>query len=56
MGIIELLQKVGEENVRVQNLLDSATNFSLRKSGVTAITLLTKEIRPEAALGMGNTI
>ena len=44
LGIIELLTRIGEENVRLQNLLESATNFQARKQGTTAITFLTNQM------------
>jgi len=44
MGIIELLTRIGEDNVRMQNLVESATNFQARKHGDTAVTFLTSEI------------
>lgn len=56
MGIIELLTKVGERNVTVQNIVASAVNFTRTKKGVTAITIHTMEIGPEAALGNGDKI
>lgn len=56
MGIIELLTKVGEANVTVQNVVTAASNFSRNKKGVTAMTIHTTEIGPEAALGRGDKI
>ena len=49
MTIIELLTAVGIENVLVQNLIDSATNFHSRKGG-TAITFLTDQWTPSDAI------
>ncbi len=46
LGIIELLTRIGEEQVRLQNLIDSATNFETSKRGQTAITFLTQELTP----------
>lgn len=46
LGIIELLTRIGEDNVRLQNLMESATNFTRRKRGFTAVTFLTREIDP----------
>lgn len=52
MTIIELIEKVGMENVRVQRLDTSMTDAAQRKDGATAITFLTKEISTtEAATG-----
>ena len=45
MTILELLTAVGIENVLVQNLINSATNFQARKGG-TAITFMTDQITP----------
>jgi hypothetical protein len=45
MTIIELLTSVGIENVLVQNLINSATNFQTRKDG-TAITFMTDQLTP----------
>ena len=53
LGIIELLTRVGEEHIRLQNLLESATNFQQRgKRGRhhTAITFLTNQITPSEVL------
>jgi len=38
MGIIELLQRVGERNVKAQLLSVAMTNISTNKRGVTRIT------------------
>jgi hypothetical protein len=46
LGIIELLTRIGEENVCLQNLVESATNFQARKRGHTAITFLTNQMTP----------
>ncbi len=52
LGIIELLTRIGEEHIRLQNLVESATNFASRKRGHTAITFLTQEMEPnEIAAG-----
>lgn len=50
LGIIELLTRIGEDNVRLQNLLETATNFASRKRGFTAITFLTKEMTPSQVM------
>ncbi len=50
LGIIELLTRIGEENIKLQNLVESATNFALRgKRGhqETAITFLTDQMTPD---------
>jgi hypothetical protein len=46
LGIIELLTRIGEENVCLQNLLESATSVEARKRGQTAITFLTNQMNP----------
>lgn len=47
LGIIELLTRIGEDNIRLQNLVESATNFQSRKRGATAITFLTNQMNPD---------
>lgn len=44
MGIIELLEKVGEKNVRVQNVVECTSNATMKKGGGTQLTILTREI------------
>jgi hypothetical protein len=47
LGIVELLTSIGDNNIKFQNLLESATNYDLRKKGaVTAITFLTDAVTP----------
>jgi len=49
LGIIELLTRIGEQHIRLQNLVESATNFTLKgKRGhqETAITFLTDQMDP----------
>lgn len=57
LGIIELLTRIGENNVRLQNLVESATNFEERKKGGTAVTFLTDGINTtEVAIGKARNI
>ena len=53
LGIIELLTRIGEDNIRLQNLMESATNFQGRgKRGARAcaVTFLTDQITPSEVL------
>jgi hypothetical protein len=49
LGIIELLTRIGEDNIRLQKLVESATHFKLKgKRGhqETAITFMTNQMNP----------
>jgi hypothetical protein len=50
LGIIELLTRIGEDNVRVQNVMESLTRASLRRASkrvkVTEICFATDAITP----------
>lgn len=41
LGIIETLQRVGEDNVRLQFVANSMTNIQLKKSGDVLVTFAT---------------
>jgi hypothetical protein len=49
LGLIELITRIGEDSILIQNLVESATNFQARgKRGVdTAITFLTDRMTPD---------
>lgn len=52
MGIIELLQRIGEEKVLIQNLLNDMTNITAGKRE-TKITFATNQLTPgEVAFGV----
>ncbi len=48
LGIIELLTRIGEDNIRLQNLIESATKFRAcgKRGRETAITFLTNQMNP----------
>jgi hypothetical protein len=52
MGIIELIQRVGEDNVKLQNLVESADVISTNKKGETRVSFWTDGITAtESATG-----
>lgn len=51
LGLLELVRRVGEDNIRIQNLLECATNLRTRKGGYCEVAFLTKEITPNAGIG-----
>lgn len=46
LGIVELLMRVGETNVLIQNLMQSVTDLRSRKRGDVVITFATNQITP----------
>lgn len=44
MKLSELIQSVGDDNVKFQNLFEATINVNRHKSGLIAITFLTSEI------------
>jgi hypothetical protein len=44
MKLSELIAHVGDEHIKIQNVLDSATEVKMRKGGDTQITFLTNAI------------
>ena len=51
LSIIELLTQVGAENIKVQNLHNSATRYDQRKNGDCAVTFLTNQASANDGLG-----
>lgn len=50
LGITELLSRIGDDNVKLQNLGESMTHINQRKGGVTEIAFLTDAITPTEAI------
>jgi hypothetical protein len=46
LGLLEMIEGVGEDKIGVQNLLESMKGVTLRKSGETEVTFFTQEINP----------
>ena len=52
LGIVELLTRIGDDQISFQELIGSATNFQARKkpSPHTAVTFLTDQITPSEVM------
>jgi hypothetical protein len=58
MGIIELLQTIGEDKIAMQVLAEAVTNISRsgRHRGASAVTFLTTHMSPNDALQPGGEV
>lgn len=57
MGIIELLERVGENNVQLQNLVESMDGITVNKHGDSRVSFWTNGINPtEIAVGKARNV
>lgn len=50
LSLSELIRRVGDEEVRFQNLFESITNIAVRKRGGSQVSFMTTEIGPHDLL------
>ena len=51
LGIIELLTRIGEEHVFVQNVVENMTNITTDKRGVSKVTFVTPKLTAGEVMG-----